>query len=265
MSNSINYPNIIITSVEANGLNHPCENVYHKKILNTLSIVQATHGYYEISVDGSTIYKLNENDVFVAPSNVVQEIIHHNGDGGYMTAHWAFIDTIIDQSYKFEELYSLPVVLPNRYNDKVFKLIELVRYSKNTFEVMRGSYDLMEILFFESEKKLSLDTTFLTIQTFVKNNCNKNIKATDIAKKLICSESQVFRYTKKYFNLSPANYINLVRLQQAETLLKTTKNTITEISYMIGFSDNAYFQRLFKKHYGQTPQNYRKYYKIKST
>ena len=264
MSNSIKYPNIRIKSVEANGFSTPSEGLYHKKILPTLSIVQPLHGYYEVSIDGSPFYNVNAGEIFVAPANVVQEIIHHDGNGGFMSAHWIFIDAVIDETFKFDEVYNFPIVLPSKYNDTVYKLIDCIRYSNNTFEKMRSNYVLLEILFNESSKKEKFDPTFSTIQTFVKNHYRENVKALDLAKELICSVSQVFRYTKKYFNLSPANYINLIRLQQAEVLLKTTKNTVTEISYSVGFSDNAYFQRLFKKHYGETPQNYRKLFETQS-
>lgn len=265
MNTSIRYPVFQIQSFEANGFSHPCEGVYHKKILPMLSIVQPLHGYYEVSIDGSPFYKVDSGEIFVAPANVVQEIIHHDGKGGFMNAHWIFVDAVVDGAYRFDEVFSFPVILPKKHSPIIYRLIDLIQHNENTFEQLRAISVLLEILFETSSKKEKLNPTCSTIRSFVKNHFNENIKAVDLAKELICSVSQVFRYTKKYFNLSPANYINLIRLQQAELLLKTTKKTITEISYAVGFSDNAYFQRLFKKHYGQTPQNYRLLFETKRT
>ncbi len=59
------------------------------------------------------------------------------------------------------------------------------------------------------------------IESFVPHHYAEDIKAADIARHLRCSAPQVFRYTKKYYDFSSANYVNSVRLQQAALQLKT--------------------------------------------
>ena len=102
-------------------------------------------------------------------------------------------------------------------------------------------------------KKLYTSAPFFTIQ-----KRQRLLRAAEIAKHLYCSVPQVFRYTRKYFGLSPSNYINGIRLQQAEIQLRTTDRQITQIALACGFYDCAYFSKLFKKNYAESPLVYRK-------
>jgi hypothetical protein len=56
------------------------------------------------------VYSTGEKGVFIAPSNVVQEIIHHNGDNGVMQAQWIFLDVVVNGEYRFDEIYDLLAV-----------------------------------------------------------------------------------------------------------------------------------------------------------
>jgi AraC-like DNA-binding protein len=47
-------------------------------------------------------------------------------------------------------------------------------------------------------------------------------------------------------------------VERAQLLLFTTNMTIKEVAYTLGFSDQNYFIRMFRKMTGTTPQEYRK-------
>ena len=66
--------------------------------------------------------------------------------------------------------------------------------------------------------------------------------------------SRLFKNTTGY---SPYEYITYVRLDRAKTLLKTTDDTIKEITYAAGFGSEANFITCFKKHNGCTPRQFR--------
>ncbi|MEH6824564.1 MAG: AraC family transcriptional regulator [Motiliproteus sp.] len=52
--------------------------------------------------------------------------------------------------------------------------------------------------------------------------------------------------------------LDRVRQQQARQLLKSAKYSITEIAFLVGFSNSANFSRAFKRWSGQSPAQYRK-------
>ena len=249
--------NIEIKTIKANGLYGECEGVYHKKILTRLSVVQAIKGSYDIRLNNGQTFSTGEGGVFIAPSHALQEITHHNGQNGVMNAHWVVIDAVINGIFRFDEAFSFPVVLDKKYNAKIYHIIREIRYPKNYFKKTIAGYNLLEILANEGKAKEPKDSPKSKIEKFVEEHYSEDIKAKDIATHLSCSVSQIFLYTKKYYGLSPANYINCIRLQQAEIQLLYSNKSITEIAFGVGFSDSAYFSKLFKKYYGNSPFHHR--------
>lgn len=56
---------------------------------------------------------------------------------------------------------------------------------------------------------------------------------------------------------SPMRYLGKVRLDRAKLLLTESPLTISEIAYQVGFEDQGYFSRSFKKAFHTTPSEYR--------
>lgn len=63
---------------------------------------------------------------------------------------------------------------------------------------------------------------------------------------------------KREFGISPVQYINKKKVERAQLLLFTTDKTVKEVAYKLGFSDQNYFIRMFRKLTGTTPQEYRR-------
>ena len=57
---------------------------------------------------------------------------------------------------------------------------------------------------------------------------------------------------------SPLQYINKKKVERAQLLLCTTDMPVKEVAYRIGFNDQSYFIRMYRKVTGTTPQEYRK-------
>lgn len=249
-----------IITLKCGSLLENAENICHEKILPFLSVVQALKGSYDIKLGNSEMFNTGEGGVFVAPANVLQKIIHHNGKENVMIAHWVFIDVIVNDTYKFDDIFSFPIVLNKKYNSEIEQIIKTIDNAKNYFQKFSAAYGLLNILASEGQQKKPSDAIKTKIETYVKTYFADNINAKNLSAELFCSVSQVFKYTHKYFGLSPANYINQIRLQQAENMLLYTNKSVTEISSSVGFYDSAYFSKLFKQSYGHSPLKYRKLY-----
>jgi AraC-like DNA-binding protein len=57
--------------------------------------------------------------------------------------------------------------------------------------------------------------------------------------------------------MPPTQYLNGYRVEKAQTLLKNTDRSITDIALAVGFDDASYFARIFKKQTGMTPREYK--------
>ena len=60
---------------------------------------------------------------------------------------------------------------------------------------------------------------------------------------------------------APVYYFNQLKIQQASTYLDFTDLKITQICPRLGIDDPYYFSRLFRKHMGMSPSDYKKYKK----
>lgn len=80
----------------------------------------------------------------------------------------------------------------------------------------------------------------------------------DLAEKACMSSSNLLVVFKEATGTSPIDYLIGIRLRNAAELLRSTDQSITEISFNTGFKDSNYFTRQFHKRYGISPSKYRK-------
>ncbi len=67
------------------------------------------------------------------------------------------------------------------------------------------------------------------------------------------------RIFKQVTGQSVIAYLNAYRMSKAEMLIRSSALTISEISAAVGYTDNSYFTRSFRKRYGATPSEYRRH------
>ena len=71
------------------------------------------------------------------------------------------------------------------------------------------------------------------------------------------SQAQFGRTFKQASGMTLGNYLNQVRMTHAVELLEETRDTISEIAYRLGFSDQSHFDRRFRRTFGRTPSEHR--------
>ena len=98
---------------------------------------------------------------------------------------------------------------------------------------------------------------------FIQRNFSDNIDITDIAAQVGLSRSHLYRIFIKHLSLSPNEYLTQYRINQACVLLRTSGLSVGEIASSVGFDDQLYFSRVFKKVKGVPPSQYIK--EIKDT
>lgn len=72
------------------------------------------------------------------------------------------------------------------------------------------------------------------------------------------SVSWFIRNFKQYTHTTPMQYLVARRITNAQMLLETTNDPISEIGRIIGYDNPLYFSRIFKKQTGMSPSEYRK-------
>ena len=72
------------------------------------------------------------------------------------------------------------------------------------------------------------------------------------------AQSQIFKLFRREESCTPMEYLRSVRISRAGQLLIENKLKIYQIASECGFSDAAYFCKIFKEQTGHTPVAYRK-------
>ena len=93
---------------------------------------------------------------------------------------------------------------------------------------------------------------------FVKCNYNTCISLQRVAEHVNLSTAYISYLFKKELQINFIDFVNGVRVDKARELLLETYLKSYEISEKVGFSDNTYFSRVFKKVTGMSPNEYRK-------
>lgn len=77
-----------------------------------------------------------------------------------------------------------------------------------------------------------------------------------IAFKYGLSKNHFAKIFKQAMNLAPHDYLIAYRIKKAKDLLISGKYYVNEVAERVGFTNYAYFSRLFKNKEGISPQNY---------
>ncbi|MEX1238253.1 MAG: chromate resistance protein ChrB domain-containing protein [Cyclobacteriaceae bacterium] len=95
------------------------------------------------------------------------------------------------------------------------------------------------------------------IQDQIDTNLNLSLK--ELSQSLNVHPTYLSRKFSKYFDdLSFGDYLRKMRIEKAMELLKDPKNSLADIAYLTGFSDQSHFNRIFKKFTGRSPAEFRK-------
>lgn len=94
---------------------------------------------------------------------------------------------------------------------------------------------------------------------YIMSHYSYPITVEEISSYVGISRSHLFRCFQQYFQQSPKEYLTSIRIKQACLLLEQSNLSITAISRSVGFEDNLYFSKAFKKIIGVSPKNYEKH------
>jgi AraC-like DNA-binding protein len=94
---------------------------------------------------------------------------------------------------------------------------------------------------------------------YFQQNCNRPLSRWEVAEAVGASEDYLSRVFHREMGISPWEYLNRYRILQAKELLRCTDDNVKTVARRVGFTDPAYFSRVFRKVVGTSPSAYRKH------
>lgn len=135
---------------------------------------------------------------------------------------------------------------------RVNKLLEVKERARKNWQKQLVQKELTEGKLPEFQDEFLQKATALIIE----NIADSNFDVVDLEKRLDMSKMQLYRKLKNLTSLAGNEFIRSIRLQQALVYIESNQFNVSEIAYKVGFNDPAYFTRVFKKQFGQSPSNY---------
>lgn len=159
-------------------------------------------------------------------------------------------------------IYNIIVILEDydvdidRMRRKYFNQIDYTIFAQEFLKVLDG---ILQEIREEFNKNMSgSDRVMNEITKYIMEHYMDNLDLDTLAKKF----NYNYNYLSSYFNSKNkegfSGYLNKIRIEKACEMLKKEDTPISDVSYMVGYSDHSYFCRVFKKSTGYTPSVYRR-------
>lgn len=110
------------------------------------------------------------------------------------------------------------------------------------------------------EKKVNRQIDY--IKNYMDNNYSEDIKLEDLANMAYMNKFHLISEFKIAYRVTPIEYLILKRIDVTKNLLITTNHSMEEISSLVGFNSQSYFNQVFKKKVGITPSQYRRNHRL---
>ena len=142
------------------------------------------------------------------------------------------------------------------YIMKPFDATELKVRIKNLIEIRRKLQEKFRSDDFVIPNELNLvDEQFMqrVLQVMNEHISEEGFSIEDFGKESAMSRRHLYRKLMALTGKSPSQFLRSFRLTKARKLMKEQRGTISEISFLVGFSSPAYFNKCFKEEYGYSP------------
>jgi len=146
------------------------------------------------------------------------------------------------------EVLNCLVVSPNYNGLQPYEKMQL-----HGLTLILASYFMKDV----QNHSVQTDMRIIRVMKFVKKNVGLEINLSQMTDIACVTKSQLIRLFRGCLGVSPLQYVIRCKIQYAQDLLLTTEQSVNEISHQVGIKDVSYFIRVFKRHTGLTPQNYR--------
>ena len=108
------------------------------------------------------------------------------------------------------------------------------------------------------EPKLSRSDLMRRIKFHLTQNYASPVSLEQLAARFEISAANLSRLFRHEFGVGFSRYLTELRLESAVALLNSTALPISEVAMRCGFSTSGYFIRIFRRHFGVTPKDYRR-------
>ena len=213
-------------------------------------------------------YNLNENQLFVIPPKTACS--YGASLDRPWTNYWIHFTGENSPIYcpPLNRVIHIPPTDDNRIEERLMLFEEMMQHSEHYFmpdRVLCANIALKQFL--TSVRYLSTYRLLIKependrldkVIAFMKCNLNKSLRIGELAETCNCSASNLYKLFRKNIGTPPQDYFIHLKMERARRYLSQTNLKIKEVAHRLGYTDPYYFSRIFTRHTGLSPANYRR-------
>ena len=219
----------------------------------------------EIPLSAGDLFLLKPNEVtFYQADQEDPWAYYWIGIGGNKTAPYFNLSSLGEVAYLQHNKKQATKKVASQMIQLITQAEEKERTTSNQLELLSQAYKLLFELSILSPNASSheLNQTEKLCQEcryVIEKHYNiDGLSISSIAQKLNVNRSYLTTLFKKYYHVSPKDYLLQTRMKRAKQLLENTQEPIKVISYSVGYLDPLYFSKAFKEFYSVSPSQFRK-------
>ena len=151
----------------------------------------------------------------------------------------------------YDNIPDIYTINQNKVNYNLSQEIESNGILLQLFSRFLGNTQLLE------SKSRNQYERLTDIFSYIDNHLYQNIHVSDLAEQMCLSSDHFTRIFKQVSGMSPIQYIQVKRIERAQTLLLASRLSIKEIAETVGIPNLSQFSKLFTKETGHSPREYR--------
>lgn len=138
------------------------------------------------------------------------------------------------------------------------ELDQLCHNKASYIEQAATFYEILSCLYQTKKESTIADQ----IAEYISKNCITGLTLDMICNEFNYSKNHMINIFKKEYGLTPFEYMNYIKIKQAEYLLEITSRPAESIAYECGFHNYSHFYRLFYRIHNASPSEWRKWKRI---
>jgi AraC-type DNA-binding domain-containing proteins len=207
--------------------------------------------------------------LYICPDVLHSMEVGTEGPGFFFSVHFSFVgvcfnDNGWDINNRVERLPLYPIqVLPDSYpiQDAFKKLTDSWNDKQPGYEfVARTLLEQLLIVIYQNTQKQNQNygasLKVEKIIDFMHQNINSQITLAELAELVQLSPAYLSRAFKEATEYSVIEYFNKMKIDKAKELLIEGNKKVKEVARILGFTDEFYFSRIFKKIEGLSPSEF---------
>ncbi|MDR1573911.1 MAG: AraC family transcriptional regulator [Clostridiales Family XIII bacterium] len=216
---------------------------------------------YQTKQEQKLIKALAQHDEYPARAllnSIIGHILFHSGKN---------LELVRNKTFEFTALLSQTALKrPGVDMDYIFGRDYAALYEIDNLETIDDIVDWLNGLLSRFSERIfnsdnHSDVIYKAI-SFMKSNYRRNITLENTARFAYISPSYLSKVFKAETGYTINSYLSRIRIDESKRLMADKSLSLLTISGMVGFEDQSYFAKVFKKFEGVSPVQYRLYKKV---